>query len=218
LSDLLGFSLTAFSAVFFVVDPFAAVPMYLTMTSGDGPAQRRATARKAAITVAAVLILFAAAGGLIFRLFGISIGAFRIAGGLLLFLMSVEMMRAQGYYTRTSDAEVAEGTDKTEAGIVPLGLPMLAGPGAIATVTVLMSNSRDSTMKMGIVVVCVLLTAVITYIVLLGALSLQRVLKTTGLNVLTRVMGLILAAVAVQFVATGIHELFPQLSIPPARG
>lgn len=215
MDDLLGFSITAFFAVFMVVDPFAAVPLFLTMTTDNNADQRRSTARKAAITVAAVLLSFALAGGLIFRLFGISIGAFRIAGGLLLFLMSVEMMRAQRHATRTSEAEIAEGAVKEEAGVVPLGLPMLAGPGAIATVTVLMSSAADSTVKAAVVISCIVITALITYVVLLSATRLERALKTTGINVLNRVMGLILAAVAVQFVATGIRELFPQLALAP---
>ncbi len=215
MDDAIGFSVTAFSAVFFVVDPFAAVPLYLTMTAGDSAAQRKSTARKASMTVAVVLLAFAAAGGVIFRLFGISIGAFRVAGGLLLFLMAVDMMRAHRSATRAVDAEVAEGADKSEAGIVPLGLPMLAGPGAIATVTVLMSSAGDSVTRASIVVISVVVTALITYVVLLGSTRLQRALGNTGLNVLNRLMGLILAAVAVQFVATGIRELFPQLFAAP---
>src|SRR5262245_17998006 len=94
MSDLVAFSITTFCAVFFVVDPFAALPLFLTMTSGDTPAQRRSTALKSSLTVAAALLSFAAAGGLIFRMFGISIGAFRVAGGMLLFLMALDMMRA----------------------------------------------------------------------------------------------------------------------------
>ena len=212
MGELFAYSITTFCAVFFVVDPFVAVPLYLSMTAGDDPRRRRSTALKAAMTVACVLLTFALAGGAIFRLFGISIGAFRIAGGLLLFLMAVDMMRAQRSGTRTSDAEISEGAVQNESGIVPLGLPVLAGPGSIATVTVLMSSVRESISKAAIVVVSIMLTALITYIVLLGATGLQRVLKTTGLNVLSRVMGLILAAVAVQFVAVGIQELFPQIA------
>ena len=212
---MIEFAITAFTAVFFVVDPVAALPLFLTMTAGDSPQKRRATALKATLTVVATLLLFALAGGVIFRVFGISIGAFRVAGGVLLFLMALDMMRAQRSETRSSDAEVAEGQEKSEPGVVPLGLPMLAGPGAIATVSVLMNSARDSFAKSAIVVLCVLVTAVITYVVLRGATQLERTLKTTGLNVLNRVMGLILAAVAVQFVATGVRELFPFLAAAP---
>jgi len=213
--ELLAFALTSFSAVFFVVDPFAAIPIFLAMTAGNSPEQRRATALRAAATVVATLLLFALAGGLIFRMFGISIGAFRVAGGLLLFLMAVDMMRAHPSPTRSSAAEVAEGQEKSEPGIVPLGLPMLAGPGAIATVSVLMSSARASLAKAAIVLSSVLATALITYVVLRSATRLERALRTTGLNVLNRVMGLILAAVAVQFVAMGVQELFPQIARVP---
>ena len=210
--ELAEFSITAFSAVFFVVDPVAAIPLFLTMTKGSTPRQRRATALKAASTVVVTLLVFALAGGLIFRIFGISIGAFRIAGGLLLFLMAVDMMRAQPSGTRSSEAEVAEGQEKDDPGVVPLGLPMLAGPGAIATVSVLMSSARHSATKSVIVLLCVVVTASVTFLVLDRAAPLERTLKTTGMNVLNRVMGLILAAVAVQFVASGALELFPMLA------
>lgn len=209
---MIEFSITAFSAVFFVVDPFAAIPLFLTMTKGSTPNQRRSTALKAASTVVVALLVFALAGGLIFRMFGISIGAFRVAGGLLLFLMAVDMMRAQPSGTRSSEAEVAEGQEKNEPGVVPLGVPMLAGPGAIATVSVLMSSARHSFSKSMIVILCVVVTAMITFLVLSNAVRLERTLKATGMNVLNRVMGLILAAVAVQFVATGIVELFPAVA------
>ena len=210
--ELLEFAVTAFSAVFFVVDPVAALPLFLTMTEGNTRQQRRATAFKAAATVVVTLLAFALAGGVIFQMFGISIGAFRVAGGALLFLMALDMMRAQRSETRSSAAEVAEGQGKSEPGVVPLGLPMLAGPGAIATVSVLMNSARDSFAKSAIVITCVIATALITLVVLYAAERIERTLKTTGLNVLTRVMGLILAAVAVQFIATGVGELFPSLT------
>src|SRR5262249_48922017 len=145
--NFVGFTVTTLLAVFFVVDPFAAVPIFLTMTAGDTPEQRRGTAMKAGLTVACILLGFSIAGGLIFRVFGITIGSFRIAGGLLLFLMAVDMMRAQRSGTRATDAEVAEGVDRTEVGVVPLGLPVLAGPGSIATVTVLMSSAHESLLE-----------------------------------------------------------------------
>jgi multiple antibiotic resistance protein len=212
LGDLFEFSLTAFSAVFFVVDPIAAIPLFLAVTSDSTVRQRRATAFKAAVMAGAMLLLFALAGGVIFRVFGITIGGFRVAGGLLLFLMAVDMMRAQPSETRSSPAEVAEGQEKNEPGFVPLGVPMLAGPGAIATVSVLMSSARHSALKTVVVLLCVVVTAVATFLILRSAAMLQKVLKKTGLNVLNRVMGLILAAVAVQFVASGVRELFPALA------
>src|SRR5262249_40547300 len=142
--------------------------------------------------------------------FGITLGAFRCAGGLLLLLMAIDMMRAHPSPTKTSESEVAEGVEKPEAGIVPLGIPMLAGPGAIATVTVLAIDARTSVVKATTLLCSVVITSVITLVVLYGGARLAKVLKTTGLNVMNRVMGLILAAVAVQFVADGVRDLFPR--------
>lgn len=209
--ELLQFFATSFVALFFVVDPFAAIPLLLSMTEGDSEGHRRATARKAAVTVAVVLLGFALAGGFVFRLFGIEMASFRIAGGILLFVMALDMMRARRSRTRTSDEEVAEGTDSSEVGTVPLGIPMMAGPGAMSTVTVLVESTKHSMPKLAMLALAVALTGLLSYIVLRGAEPLGRILKTTGLNILTRVMGLILAAVAVQIIVTGVHESFPGL-------
>ena len=160
--------------------------------------------------------MFAALGGLIFRLLGISLGAFRIAGGLLLFLLAVDMLRAQRSRQRTSPEEVAEGTEKPDISLFPLAIPMLAGPGAISTVMVLMSRV-DHYWHYAVIFVSIALTAVGVYFVLKGALVIERRLGQTGLNVLQRVMGLILAAVAVQFVIEGIQSVLPGFALAMAR-
>src|SRR5262245_17749866 len=202
-----SFAISTFIAVLMVVDPFAAIPLFLTMTKGDTAARKRQTALKASLTVLVALLFFATTGEVVFRVFGITLGAFRCAGGLLLLLMAIDMMRAERSTTRTTDREVAEGMDKPEVGIVPLGIPILAGPGAIATATVLASGASTSATKTAAVVGSIIATAIITYATLRAAPLLATVLKTTGLNVLNRVMGLILAAVAVQFMADGVRDL-----------
>src|SRR3954463_15725236 len=137
----LKFVLVALSAVFFVIDPLASVPVFLTITAGDSVAQRRRTAFRAAFATWVTLSIFALAGGLIFKAFGISLGAFKIAGGIMLLLMSIDMMRAQPSPTRTTAEEQAEGRERDDVAIFPMAIPMLAGPGAIATVMVLMSRA-----------------------------------------------------------------------------
>src|SRR5690348_10173544 len=132
----LKFAVVAFSAIFFVIDPLANVPIFLTITSNETTAQRKQTARRAAIATWVILSTFALAGGLIFKAFGISLGAFKIAGGIMLLLMSIDMMRAQPSPTRTTAEEQAEGRDRQDVAIFPMAIPMLAGPGAIATVMV----------------------------------------------------------------------------------
>jgi len=206
MSSLISFALVTFSAIFFVVDPLALVPLYLSLTPSDAPQKRRAMALKAAITSSATLLLFALSGGLIFRLFGITLGAFKIAGGILLFLIALEMIRAQRSRTRTSPEEEHEGIEKEDVAVIPLAIPMLAGPGAIATVTMLMHQAWPSPARIGIVIACILATGGLSFLILRAAPLVERTLKQTGLNILNRLMGLILAAVAVQFVVDGVRE------------
>src|SRR3954453_23458762 len=141
MADDLGFILIAFPAILFVVDPFAALPIFATISAGDPIEKRRAMAARAAHATAITLALFAALGGLLFRPLGISMGAFKVAGGIMILLMALDMMRAQPSRTRSTAVEQAEGAEKDDVAIVPLAIPMLAGPGAMATVTVLMGRA-----------------------------------------------------------------------------
>jgi len=210
--ELATFALVTFSAVFFVVDPFAVIPLFLAITRGDSPVKRRRTAFKAALVTIVTLLVFAATGEFIFRLFGITVGAFKIAGGLLLFQVALDMMRAQPSRVRSSPEEEREGIAKEDVAIVPLAIPMLAGPGAIATVTVLMSQAAHVATHIAIVVAVIVVTGVLTFFILRGSAWLERALKQTGLNIVNRVMGLILAAVAVQFVVNGVHDVLPLIT------
>ena len=210
-NDALAFCLSTITTLFFVVDPPAAAPIFLSMTAHDTPEHKRRTAFRAALATFVTLASFAAVGCLIFRLLGISLGAFRIAGGLLLFLLAVDMLRAQRSRQRTSPEEEAEGADKPDISLFPLAIPMLAGPGAISTVMVLMSRV-EQVWHYGVILLAIAVTALGVYYVLTGALFIERRLGQTGLNVLQRVMGLILAAVAVQFVLEGIETVLPALA------
>jgi multiple antibiotic resistance protein len=212
--ELLSFSLVTFSAIFFVVDPFALIPLFLSMTRDDDLRKKRQTALKAAGVATLTLLVFAFAGSLIFRLFGITLGAFRIAGGVLLFTMALDMVRAQHSRVRAAPEEESEGLEKDDVAIIPLGIPMLAGPGSIAMVIVLMSHARRSAVEAVIVVGCIIATGILTFVILRAAVLLERTLRRTGLNILNRVMGLVLAAVAVQFVVNGIRDVLPQITGP----
>jgi len=208
LGDTVAFTLSTIATMFFVVDPFATAPIFLSMTANDPAAHKRRTALRAAVAAGVTLALFAAAGGLLFRLLGISLGAFRIAGGLLLFLLAVDMLRAQPSRQRTSPEEEAEGIEKMDVSLFPLAIPMLAGPGAISTAMVLISRA-DRVWHYAVVFAAIAITAVGTYYTLRGALLIEKRLGRTGLNVLQRVMGLILAAVAIQFVVEGVTTILP---------
>jgi multiple antibiotic resistance protein len=210
-SDDLGFILIAFPAIFFVVDPFAAIPIFATMTANDPPEKRRAMATRAAMATAITLTLFGAAGGLIFRALGISMGAFKIAGGLMILLMAVDMMRAQPSRTRSTPAEQAEGAEKDDIAVVPLAIPMLAGPGAMATVTVLMTRAAWRLLPTIAVFASILLTSVLSWLLLRAAASAGRFLSRTTLRIVDRVLGLLLAAVAVEFMVGGVADLAARL-------
>jgi multiple antibiotic resistance protein len=211
ISQVLSFSLSTLTTLFLVVDPPAAVPMFLSMTGSDPPSHKERTARRAAMATGITLAAFAALGTTIFTILGISLGAFRIAGGLLLFLLAVDMLRAQRSRQRTSPEEEAEGVERPDVSIFPLAIPMLAGPGATSTVMVLVSKAT-APWHHAIVLLGIAATAFACYLILRGAVVVERRLGQTGMNVLQRVMGLILAATAVQFVVDGIAAVMPAVS------
>lgn len=199
--------LLIFTSILFIVDPFAVIPTFLAMTVRDSPEQRRVLARRGAWTCAITLIAFALGGSLIFKIFGITIGAFKIAGGVLIGLNALDMVQARRSQQRETPVETAEGIQKDDIGIMPLGVPMLAGPGAISTVMVLALGAK-SPAATAAVYVSILLTALITYLVLSAASVVERRLGQTGMRILTRLMGLVLCAIAVQFIIDGIKLSF----------
>jgi multiple antibiotic resistance protein len=204
--------LLIFTSVLFIVDPFAVIPTFLAMTLRDAPQQRSVLARRGAWTCAITLTAFALAGSLIFKIFGITIGAFKIAGGVLIGLNALDMVQARQSKQRETPVEKAEGIQKDDIGIMPLGVPMLAGPGAISTVMVLALGAKTPAAS-GAVYVSIALTSLITYYVLSAASMLERRLGQTGMRILTRLMGLVLCAIAIQFIIDGIKLSFPR--VPP---
>jgi multiple antibiotic resistance protein len=203
----LKFAVVALSAVFFVIDPLATVPIFLTITSGDSIAQRRRTAVRAALAAWVMLCTFAIAGGVIFKAFGISLGAFKIAGGLMLLLMSIDMMRAQPARTKTSEEEQQESAARDDVALFPLAIPMLAGPGAIATVMVLMSQAAWDPIRTTSVFLAVTITCVAGWLLMRYAARVGEKIPKTLLRAFERIMGLLLAAVAVEFIAGGIRDI-----------
>jgi multiple antibiotic resistance protein len=195
--------LLVFTSVLFIVDPFAAVPSFLAMTERDTPALRRILAKRGAWTCAITLALFAAGGSLIFKVFGITIGAFKIAGGVLIGLNALDMVQARRSQQKETLVEKAEGTQKEDIGIMPLGVPMLAGPGAISTVMVLALGAK-SPIAYAAVYGSIILTSLISFFTLSAASVVERRLGQTGMRILTRLMGLVLCAIAVQFIIDGI--------------
>ena len=199
--------LLIFTSILFIVDPFAVIPTFLAMTLRDSPQQRRVLARRGAWTCAITLIAFALGGSMIFKIFGITIGAFKIAGGVLIGLNALDMVQARRSQQRETPIETAEGIEKDDIGIIPLGVPMLAGPGAISTVMVLALGAKSTAATVA-VYVSIVVTAVMSYLVLSAASLVERRLGQTGMRILTRLMGLVLSAIAVQFIIDGVKLSF----------
>lgn len=212
LGEIFITALLAVSALFFVVDPIGLVPIYVSLTDGYSRKRRRATAAKATILFVGIVSFFAVAGSVIFRLMGVSLPAFKIAGGMLLMMTALEMLRGSENTYRTSDEEMGEATQKADVAVVPLAMPLLAGPGAIATVMVLTSR-KAHVWDVAVVILAVMLVGLATFLILDAAHWLDRILGMSGRLVLERIMGLILAAIAVQFVVDGLGEALPGLSL-----
>ncbi len=203
--EILEFALLTLTSIFFLVDPFGVIPLFLAVTSDASAAERRHVARKSALTCAIILCAFALAGSLIFRLFGITLPAFKIAGGIILLQIGADMLQAKQSGQRSTPEEAQEGSAKEDASIIPLGMPMLAGPGAISTVMVLIGESHTM-WRRGIVFAAILVTSFAAYLVLAGAGRVRNYMGETGVRILTRLMGLLLVALAVQFIANGLID------------
>jgi multiple antibiotic resistance protein len=205
-SAIVRFSLLAFSSIFFLVDPFAALPTFLAVTEGADAARRRRMAWKASLTALVFLSAFAVAGQYIFKLFGITLPAFEIAGGIILLLIGLDMLEAKRSATQEASGDTAAAASKEDAGIVPLGIPMLAGPGSITSVMVLVGQAQRRWQMLAILG-SIAITAAICYLVLGNSDRVARALGDTGIRILVRIMGLLLVALAVQYFVNGMADL-----------
>jgi multiple antibiotic resistance protein len=205
-SAIVRFSLLAFSSIFFLVDPFAALPTFLAVTEGADAAKRRRMSGKASLTALIFLSLFAVGGQYIFKLFGISLPAFEIAGGIILLLIGLDMLEAKRSPTQEASGDTVAAASKEDAGIVPLGIPMLAGPGSITSVMVLVGQAQTR-WQMVAILASIAITAGICYLVLGNSDRVARALGDTGIRILVRIMGLLLVALAVQYFVNGMADL-----------
>lgn len=201
-ADLGAFALLCLSSLLAIINPLSATPLYLALTVGYTPERRRRTVRNAVLTAFSVLLAFSLLGGTIFQLFGITIHAFRIAGGIIFFGIGMDMLQAKRSRVKSTEEEEREGLAKQDVGITPLGIPMLTGPGAITTVLVLMTQARTP-VHVAVVFGAIVLVLAATWLVLSAAPRVVRFFGQTGLNVMTRIMGLLVTVIAVQFIIDG---------------
>jgi multiple antibiotic resistance protein len=201
--------LLKFLVLFFVVvEPISLVPLFAGLTSGADEAYRRRMALKAVIISGIVLLLFAVGGAWFLRMMGISIDAFRIAGGVMLFLIALEMVFARESGTRTTSEEFDESRKRADIAVFPLAFPFIAGPGSLAIVLLTFGAARDDLLlSLGLAGVVVLVLA-ITYILMRLTPLVMRGMGVTGANVVNRLSGVVLAALAVQFIVDGAAAIF----------
>lgn len=194
--------------LFIIVNPVAAVPLFLAMTEEVGRTHRTRTAWYAMLTVGGILGATAVFGRGIFEFFGITVDALRIAGGCLLFLYAIDMVQNRQPRMKTTEPELEEGAAKQEVGIIPLGIPMLAGPGAIATTMVLRISGDPGPMGLLSLLIAVALVSASVWLFFVIAVQAQRWLTPTALGIIIRLEALLLAGIAVQMLIVGIHGAF----------
>lgn len=202
MQDLIRFALVAFTSLIAIVNPLGAVPMFVAMTSAYTREHRVVTLRRAILTALVVLFAFTLVGTWILRFFGITTQAFQIAGGIIFFGIGWDMLQARRSRVKTTPEEEDEGAHKEDVGIIPLGIPTLAGPGAITTVIAL-NGQADTLPQSAAVYLGILLTLALSWVTLAAAPVLTRRVSQTGMNVFTRLMGLLVMVIGAQFVING---------------
>jgi multiple antibiotic resistance protein len=206
LGGLVEFFFSAVVTLFIVVDPIALAPLFIGLTGHMGQPQRVHLARRSVFVAAGIMLTFVVIGKPLLTALGISLDASYIAGGVLLFLIAIDMLFARTSRTRETPEEAAEGMTVADISVFPLAIPIMSGPGSIATIVLFMSQAGTHPYKIASVVGGIVIALASCYLVMRLSGPLMSVLRTTGIAVIGRVMGLILAALAAQFVLNGVEQ------------
>ena len=196
MNDALAFGLLCFTSFFTLINPLSTMPVFMTMTAGLSEKERNRTAKKATIVALITIIIFALSGQLLFKFFGISVNSFRVVGGVIFFIMGMDMLQARLGQVKIKDSEVK--TYVNDISVTPLAIPMICGPGAITNSIVLMEDASTLTRKI-ILFGTIILVLFITYIIFYSSSRIIKILGQTGINVMMRLMGLIVMVIAVEF-------------------
>jgi multiple antibiotic resistance protein len=212
---MLEYAATAFVTFFVTIDPVGTLPIFMILTRGQDSNRRQQTAIKSILVALSILVIFAVAGEFFLGLLGITLPAFRIAAGILLLLLSIDMVFArQSGIRTTTDAETQEAGHRADVAVFPLAVPVIAGPGAITSVILIMGRAEGSIMLQLLAIALLLAVLGLCLIALLFASWLTDVLGVTGVNVIGRVFGIILAGLAIQYVLDGLTVALPKLTGP----
>jgi multiple antibiotic resistance protein len=204
MAETISFGLLCFTSLFTLINPLGTMPVFMAMTSELTVDQRNKTAKKASIVALFTIVAFALTGQLLFNFFGISVNSFRVVGGVIFFIMGMDMLQA-----RLSQVKIKENEVKsyiTDISITPLAIPMICGPGAITSAIVLMEDA-DNFPKQVALFLSIILIILLTYIILYSSSKLIKLLGQTGINVMMRIMGLIVMVIAVEFFFSGLKPI-----------
>ncbi|WP_271711478.1 MarC family protein [Marinigracilibium pacificum] len=204
MNELVSFGLLVFTSFFTLINPLGVMPIFLTMTSDLDQADRTRTAKKASLTSFITIILFAFSGQLLFKFFGISVNSFRVAGGIIFFLMGMDMLQARLGKVKIKESEIKTYVD--DISITPLAIPMISGPGSLTNSIVMMADANTWEKKV-ILILAVALVMGLTYLILYSSSRIIKLLGQTGINVMMRLMGLIVMVISIEFLVSGIKPI-----------
>jgi len=204
MNDLVTFGILSFTSFFTLINPLGTMPIFMTMTAGLDQKHRTKTAKKASIVAFFTILLFAFSGQLLFNFFGISVNSFRIVGGVIFFLMGMDMLQARLGKVKINDSEIKAYVN--DISITPLAIPMISGPGVLTNVIVLMEDAQTIQMK-SVLIFTIFIVMIVTYVILYSSSRIIKFLGETGNNVLMRLMGLIVMVIAVEFFFSGLKPI-----------
>jgi len=204
MNDLVTFGILSFTSFFTLINPLGTMPIFMTMTAGLDQEHRTKTAKKASIVAFFTIILFAFSGQLLFNFFGISVNSFRIVGGVIFFLMGMDMLQARLGKVKINESEIKNYVN--DISITPLAIPMISGPGVLTNVIVLMEDAQTVPMK-SVLILTIVIVMIVTYVILYSSSRIIKFLGETGNNVLMRLMGLIVMVIAVEFFFSGLKPI-----------
>ena len=197
-----------FVTVLMIMGPFMVIPTFVSLTEGMSQKQINRIASRAIFVAFGILIVSASAGEKVFELLSISVSSFRIAGGILILLMGINMLHAKRSSLKATDSEIEEAMEKNDVSVFPIATPLIAGPGAISTVILFSTTGENRLMSFIFVIISVILSSVIILYLLKYSHLIYRFLGQTGTNIMSRLMGLLLSAMAIEFIISGIRSSF----------
>lgn len=209
MQELLNYFFAVFAALFFTIDCLGVTPIFIMLTASGTKEYRRKMARKGSLTAFIILLFFAVTGSFVMDAFGISLPAFRIAGGILLLLLAIDMVMATNSPIRNENEEERQETaQRDDVSVFPIAIPLLSGPAAITLLTLFMKQAQGLFIKQALIIIALIVNMLICWLVLIFSNQLSKLLGKTGINVITRIFGILLTALACQFFIDGVIEAF----------